>query len=143
MVDWMQQKILEALSQYDPLEAIVSGGLSIIILSLFFSFFISLPLKAMLDYYYENKNKDIFEGSEKLKMFDVLDKLANSEIKEGSILIIDGGEYELDHEGIFRRKTDLDCVIEADIMYDYYLDESFLNAEVELKGVDEDESMVG
>ena len=139
MVDWMQQKILEALSQYDPLEAIVSGGLSIIILSLFFSFFISLPLKAMLDYYYENKNKDIFEGSEKLKMFDVLDKLANSEIKEGSILIIDGGEYELDHEGIFRRKTDLDCVIEADIMYDYYLDGSFLNVEVELKGVEENE----
>ncbi|GAB6385388.1 hypothetical protein [Enterococcus cecorum] len=135
----MQQKILEALSQYDPLEAIVSGGLSIIILSLFISFFISLPLKAMLDYYYENKNKDIFEGSEKLKMIDVLDKLANSEIKEGLILIIDGCEYELDHEGIFRRKTDLECVVEADIMYDYYLDESFLNAEVELKGVEEDE----
>lgn len=99
------------------------------------------PLEVILDDYYDAKNKDLFEGSEKFKMIDVLDKLANSEIKEGSILIIDGCEYEFDHEGIFRRKTDIDCVIEADIMYDYYLAESFLNAEVELKGVEEDESM--
>ena len=131
---WMQQKMLEAFSQYDLLEVIVAGGLIISIL-----FFVFLFLEAMLDSYYDTKNKDIFEESEKLKMIDVLDKLANSEIKEGSILIIDGCEYELDHEGIFRRKTDLECVVEADIMYDYYLDESFLNAEVELKGVEEDE----
>ena len=135
---WMQQNILETFPHYDPLEVIVVGGVAIIIVFFVFGF-----LEAMLDSDYDAKNKDIFEGSEKLKMIDVLDKLANSEIKEGSILIIDGCEYELDYEGIFRRKTDLDCVIEADIMYDYYLDESFLNAEVELKGVDEDESMVG
>lgn len=30
-------------------------------------------------------------------------------------------------------------MVEADIMYDYYLDESFLNVEVELKGVEDDE----
>lgn len=130
----MQQKILESFSQYDPLEVIVASGLIIIIL-----FFVFVFLEAMLDSYYDAKNKDIFEGSEKLKMIDVLDKLANSEIKEESILIIDGFEYELDHEGIFRRKTDLECVVEADIMYDYYLDESFLNVEVELKGVEDDE----
>lgn len=139
MVGWMQQKIIEALSQYDPLEVIV--GTPIVILLLYICVF--RPLEVILDDYYDAKNKDLFEGSEKFKMIDVLDKLANSEIKEGSILIIDGCEYELDYEGIFRRKTDLDCVIEADIMYDYYLDESFLNAEVKLKGVDEDESMVG
>ena len=64
-----------------------------------------------------------------MKMIDVLNMMAKGEIKEGSILIIDGCEYELVHEGIFRRKTDLDCLIEADIMYDYYLDESFLRVE--------------
>lgn len=135
---WMQQNILETFPQYDQLEVIVAGGVAIIIVFFVFGFF-----EAMLDSYYDAKNKDIFEGSEKLKMIDVLNKLANSEIKEGSILIIDGCEYELDHEGIFRRKTDLECVVEADIMYDYYLDESFLNAEVELKGVENDESVVG
>ncbi len=137
MVGWIQQKIIEALSQYDPLEVIV--GTPIVILLLYICVF--RPLEVILDDYYDAKNKDLFEGSEKFKMIDVLDKLANSEIKEGSILIIDGCEYEFDHEGIFRRKTDIDCVIEADIMYDYYLAESFLNAEVELKGVEEDESM--
>lgn len=131
---WMQQNILETFPQYDPLEVIVAGGVAIIIVFFVFGF-----LEAILDSYYDAKNKDIFEESKKLKMIDVLDKLANSEIKEGSILIIDGCEYELDHEGIFRRKTDLECVVEADIMYDYYLDESFLNAEVELKGVEDDE----
>ena len=130
----MQQNILETFPQYDQLEVIVAGGVAIIIVFFVFGFF-----EAILDSYYDAKNKDIFEESKKLKMIDVLDMLANSEIKEGSILIIDGCEYELDHEGIFRRKTDLECVVEADIMYDYYLAESFLNAEVELKGVEDDE----
>ena len=129
-------KALAYFASIDPLEVIASSGLTLIILQ----FFVFLPLEAILDSYYDAKNKDIFEESKKLKMIDVLDKLANSEIKEGSILIIDGCEYELDHEGIFRRKTDLECVVEADIMYDYYLDESFLNAEVELKGVEDDEN---
>lgn len=79
MVGWMQLKILEALSQYDPLEVIV--GTPIVILLLYICVF--RPLEVI----------------------------------------------------------DIDCVIEADIMYDYYLAESFLNAEVELKGVEEDESM--
>lgn len=70
-------KALAYLASIDPLEAIVSGGLSIIILRLF----IFLPVEGILDACYDAKNKDILEGSEKLKMIDVLDKLANSEIK--------------------------------------------------------------
>ena len=79
MVGWMQQKIIEALSQYDPLEVIV--GTPIVILLLYICVF--RPLEVILDDYYDAKNKDLFEGSEKFKMIDVLDKLANSEIKEG------------------------------------------------------------
>lgn len=66
MVGWMQQKILEALSQYDPLEVIV--GTPIVILLLYICVF--RPLEVILDDYYDAKNKDLFEVSEKFKLIE-------------------------------------------------------------------------
>lgn len=65
MVGWMQQKIIEALSQYDPLEVIV--GTPIVILLLYICVF--RPLEVILDDYYDAKNKNLFEGSEKFKIW--------------------------------------------------------------------------
>ena len=65
-----------------------------------------------------------------MKMIDVLCKLAKDEINEGQTLTIDGYQYELDDEGIFRRKSDFDHIVTDELTNDYYLDKEFLNSEV-------------
>lgn len=67
-----------------------------------------------------------------MKMIDVLCKLANGEIKEGQTVTIDGYRYELDDEGIFRRASNVDYIVTNEMMNDYYLNEEFLNSEVQL-----------
>lgn len=63
-------------------------------------------------------------------MIDVLCKLANGEINEGQTLTIDGYQYELDDEGIFRRKSDFDHIVTDELTNDYYLNKEFLNSKV-------------
>ena len=65
-----------------------------------------------------------------MKMIDVLCKLANGEINEGQTLTIDGFQYVLDDEGVFRRKSDFDHIVTDELTNDYYLDKEFLNSEV-------------
>lgn len=65
-----------------------------------------------------------------VKMIDVLCKLANGEINEGQTLTIDGYQYELDDEGIFRRKSDFDHIVTDELTNDYYLNKEFLNSKV-------------
>ena len=69
-----------------------------------------------------------------MKMIDVLIKLANGEINEGQTLTIDDNLYELDDEGIFRRKDFANHIVAPEMTYDYYLNREFLNAEVSLGG---------
>lgn len=67
-----------------------------------------------------------------MKMIDVLCKLANGEINEGQTLTIDGYQYELDDEGVFRLKSDFDHIVTDELTNDYYLNREFLNTEVSL-----------
>lgn len=67
-----------------------------------------------------------------MKMIDVLFKLANGEINEGQTLTIVGNLYELDDEGVFRRKNHVNHIVAPEMTNDYYLNREFLNAEVSL-----------
>ena len=67
-----------------------------------------------------------------MKLIDVLCKLANGEINEGQTLTIDGYQYALDDEGVFRRKSNLNHIVTDELTNDYYLNEEFLNSEVQL-----------
>lgn len=69
-------------------------------------------------------------NTDTMKMIDVLCKLANGEISEGQTLTIDGYRYELDDEGIFRRKSNLNHIVTEELANDYYLNKEFLNSEV-------------
>lgn len=71
-------------------------------------------------------------GVNTMKMIDVLCKLANGEINEGQTLTIDGYQYELDDEGVFRLKSDFDHIVTDELTNDYYLNREFLNTEVSL-----------
>lgn len=67
-----------------------------------------------------------------MRIIEVLQKLANGEIKEGQTLTIDGYQYALDDEGIFRRESNVNHIVTNEMMNDYYLNKEFLNSEVQL-----------
>lgn len=71
-----------------------------------------------------------------MKLIDVLVKLANDEIKEGTKLIINGVEYELNVVDVFYRRSGYTGRFIA-LSDDTHLSKWFLNLEAELIEVEE------